>query len=116
MKAIIRPAVLTLVALAAAAVAWAGVYKGPGYYVTVSSSYVVSGTNATGYKSQRYYGAIEGPLATEEQCYARREVIEATWKANLRSVIDGMALFMCSYLEKPMLDDSGEWWNPRRDD
>lgn len=116
MKAIIRPAVLILLVLTGAAAAWAGVYKGPGYYVTVSSTYVVSGTNATGYKLQRYYGAVEGPLATEQQCDARRETIEANWKAALRSPVDGSALFMCSYLEGPMMDDSGEWWNPRRDD
>jgi len=41
MKAIIRPAVLILLVLTGAAAAWAGVYKGPGYYVTVSSTYVV---------------------------------------------------------------------------
>ncbi len=116
MKMIVRPAILTLGALAAATAAWAGVYKGPGYYVTVSSSYVVSGTNATGYTSQRYYGAIEGPLATEQQCHARRETIEANWNASRRSLVDGYALFMCAYLEGPMMDDSGEWWNPRRDD
>lgn len=116
MKLPVCTAAVVIFALSVLPSAWAGVFKGPGYYVTVSSSYVVSGTNATGYKLQRYYGAIEGPLATEDQCHTRRNAIEANWKGALRNPVDGSALFMCSYLEAPMSDDSGAWWNPRRDD
>ena len=90
----------------------AGVYRTPGYYVTVYSSYHVSGSVSEGYQSQTYYGAIEGPFPTEPACQARVKELEAIQKT--RSVLDGSALFMCYKLDAPMKDDSGIWWNPQQ--
>jgi hypothetical protein len=105
-----------LVSVALASVARAGVFKTPGYYVVVASSYVVSGISATGYQSVRYYGPIEGPHADAATCERRRKAREKEFKSSLKSVLDGNALFMCNRLEGPMTDDSGEWWNPKRGD
>jgi hypothetical protein len=103
-----------LASAALASAAWAGVFKGPGYYVVVSSSYVVSGTSATGYQSASYYGPIEGPYADAGTCETRRKARENEFKASRKSVLDGNAFFMCNRLDEPMTHDSGEWWNPKR--
>jgi hypothetical protein len=108
--------VSVLVSTALASAAWAGVFKTPGYYVVVASSYVVSGTSATGYQSARYYGPIEGPYADAATCEKRRKARENEFKAGRKSVLDGNAFFMCNRLDEPMTDDSGEWWNPKRGD
>ena len=86
--------------------ALAGVFQGPGYYVAVSSSYVVPG------RLEQYYGAIEGPFATEAACMARVVELEAIQKT--RNRLDGHAFIMCYKLDAPMEDDSGIWWNPQR--
>lgn len=90
----------------------AGVYRGPGYYVAVSSSYVVSGSASEGYRSESYHGPIEGPFATEAACKKRVKELEAIQKT--RNVLDGHAFIMCYKLDAPMKDDSGVWWEPRR--
>lgn len=96
----------------AAAPASAGVYRGPGQYVVVYSSYVIGGDGRSGYQSERYYGPIEGPFATRPACEAR--VAELREQQKARNVLDGTALFMCYALDAPMAADSGVWWQPRR--
>lgn len=102
---------LGVLALTAAPVV-AGVYRGPGQYVVVSSAYVVGGDGHNGYQSERYYGPIEGPFATRPACEAR--VAELTAVQRTRNVLDGHALFMCYALDAPMPADSGVWWEPQR--
>ena len=97
-----------------AAPAAAGVYNGPGQYVVVDSTYVVGGNGRDGYRSEHYYGPIEGPFATRPACEARVAELKAQQKA--RNVLDGHALFMCYALDAPMSADSGVWWQPRRND
>ena len=92
--------------------ALAGVYRGPGLYVVVSSSYVVSGSASEGYQSEHYYGAIEGPFPAEAACKTRVTELEAVQRT--RDALDGHAFFMCFELDAPMDDDSGIWWNPQR--
>ena len=92
--------------------ALAGVFQGPGYYVAVSSSYVVSGSASEGYRSERYHGPIEGPFVTEAACMARVVELEAIQKT--RNRLDGHAFIMCYKLDAPMEDNSGIWWNPQR--
>ena len=90
----------------------AGVFRGPGQYVVVSSSYVVSGSASDGHRSERYYGAIEGPFSTKAACETRVKELKTLQKT--RNVLDGHALFMCNELDAPMDDDSGIWWKPQR--
>ncbi|MDO8378885.1 hypothetical protein [Phenylobacterium sp.] len=97
----------------AAAPASAGVYRGPGQYVVVSSSYVV-GDGPDGRRSEHYYGPIEGPFDTRPACEARVAELKAQQQA--RDVLDGHALFMCYALDAPMPADSGVWWQPRRNE
>ena len=101
-----------LLALAATP-AVAGVYRGPGEYVAVYSSYAVGGKGSTASR-QIYHGPIEGPFATRPACEAR--VAELTAQQKTRNVLDGHALFMCYALDAPMSADSGVWWNPQRTD
>jgi hypothetical protein len=101
---------------ATAAVAWAGVFNGPGYYVVVSSSYAVAGTSASGYTMAHYYGPIEGPFPDAAACDKQLAARKKQFEQQRKSVLDGYALFMCMHRDSAMTDDSGEWWNPRRDD
>jgi hypothetical protein len=105
-------AVLSLAAQPAAA----GVYQGPGYYVAVASSYVfrVPENRSAAFRSGRYHGPIEGPFITQAACEARVTELDAIQET--RDPLDGSALFMCYLLKAPMADDSGVWWNPRRDE
>ena len=105
-----------LASLALATNALAGVYTGAGYYVAVYSSYAVSGSMAKGFESTTYYGPIEGPFETEGSCNKRLKTIQSEFKSRPKRVGDGTALFMCMLLTEPMKDDSGTWWNPKRDD
>ncbi|MBP6546295.1 MAG: hypothetical protein KA085_19330 [Phenylobacterium sp.] len=92
--------------------AFAGVYRGPGQYVAVYSSYVIGGNGQDGYQSKTYHGPIEGPFATRQACEAR--VAELREQQKARNILDGTALFMCYALDAPMAADSGVWWEPRR--
>ena len=94
----------------------AGVYNGAGHYVVVYSSYAVSGSMAKGFKSVTYYGPLRGPFETDESCKTQLKIIESEFRSRPKRVGDGTALFMCYFMEKAMDDDSGDWWNPRRDD
>lgn len=71
---------------------------------------------ATGFKSVTYYGPIKGPFETDESCKQQLNIVEQEFRSRPKRVGDGTALFMCYFMEKPMQDDSGDWWNPRRDD
>lgn len=104
---------LGLLALATAP-ALAGVYRGPGQYVAVYSSYVIGGGGQHGYQTKTYHGPIEGPFATRQACEAR--VAELREQQKARNVLDGTALFMCYALDAPMAADSGVWWEPKRND
>ncbi len=105
-----------LSALALSSASFAGAYNGVGHYVVVYSSYAVSGSMATGFKSVTYYGPIKGPFETDESCKQQLNIVEQEFRSRPKRVGDGTALFMCYFMEKPMQDDSGDWWNPRRDD
>ena len=93
--------------------ALAGVYRTPGFYVSVYSRYHVSGSMAEGYESQTYHGPIEGPFTTEPECMARVKELQVIQKTRF-SYRDGSALFMCYELDAPMKDDSGIWWDPQQ--
>jgi hypothetical protein len=90
----------------------AGIYRTPGFYVAVYSTYHVSGSMSEGYESETYHGPIEGPFTTEPACMARVKELQVIQKT--RSIADGSALFMCYQLDAPMKDDSGIWWNPQQ--
>ena len=102
--------------LALSSASIAGVYNGAGHYVVVYSSYAVSGSMAKGFKSVTYYGPIKGPFVTDETCKNQLKMIEQEFRSRPIRVGDGSALFMCYFMEKAMEGDSGDWWNPRRDD
>lgn len=116
--ALLRSVVLALAGIVLASLAhsetlYAGVYQGPGYYVSVYSSYSVSGSMAQGYKSKTYHGAIEGPFPTEDTCNTRFKEVERAYQ-KIYDSRSGYAFFMCYRLSEPMEDgDSGIWWNPQ---